>query len=318
MMLSLVAVQNVELEVSTADLVETTFNISYKKDYLLIQLNRLSMTEHQQLEDDRDLISTRRSALKIAAGAVTVSALGTSPVTAQAIDDGDTSVPIGEVGVTNFEQPDRGTFFTEELRRTYDDPVVIMKPVGPAGSHPAHIRIQNVSSDSFEYQLEEWSDKDGPHTEVRVSYVVFESGQYILDGNNVLAGTTTATDSFTTVSLDTAFDNPVLLTQSQTRNDSEYIVTRNQIRTGSGVGEFDVRVQEEEGAGGTHAAETIGYVVIEQGEGSVGDTSFEVGRTAPTVTDSPEAVSFGESFDSQPLFIGDLQTFNGKDTAQLR
>lgn len=245
--------------------------------------------------------------------------LGLGVTTAES-SQSDSEGVIGEVGVTTVDQPDRDTFFTVDLQHTYENPVVVMKPVGSVGPHPAHIRLKNVQSESFEYQVEEWSSTDGPHNEVRVSYIVVEAGQHSLDGKHIEAGTVQTDHEFTTVQLMSEFtDVPVAFTQSQTENGGDNIVTRNQVReNGSFDSKIQTRVQEAEGADGKHALETVGYIAIEPGTGADETVPFEVGRTGETVSDQPEQITFAEPFDQTPRFIADMQTINGNDTAQTR
>lgn len=283
------------------------------------------MAEEPQLDADRDLTSTRRNALKTAIGAATATTLGAAPVTAQTAG-GDPDI-VGEVGVLSFSQPDRGTFFRRGLEQTYTDPVVIMKPVGSVGDHPAHIRLRNISSNSFEYQVEEWSSTDGPHREVRVSYLVVEAGNHSIAGQTVEAGTTRTDSTFSAVELDSEFTSPVVFSQSQTVNDPEPIVTRNRVVSSDGITELNILLQEEMAASGDHADEEVGYVIMEAGTGSVekttsGDRStgvpFEVGKTDEVVDHTPTTIPLSVEFDSLPRFIADMQTYSGDDTAQTR
>jgi PKD repeat protein len=231
-------------------------------------------------------------------------------------DDEDTGA-IGEVGKLTPNQPDQSTWFTAELRNSYDDPVVIMKPVGSAGDQPAHIRLKNVQGDSFEYKVEEWSHTNDGHKEVDVYYIVLEAGTHELDdGMTVEAGTERINHEFSTIGLSGDYsDTPVAFTQSQTYNGPDQIVTRNKnVDTGS----IETRLQEEEGADGEHAYETVGYIAVDQGTGSNDGVPFEVGRTGNVVTDYPHNIGFSQSFGSTPQFVADMQTFDGQDTAEVR
>ena len=232
------------------------------------------------------------------------------------VTDGRTGV-IGEVSKLTPKQPDQSTWFTAELRKSYDDPVVIMKPVGTAGPQPAHIRLKNVQSDSFEYKVEEWSHTNDDHAEVDVYYAVVESGTHKLnDGTTLEAGTEQINHVFSTISLSGGYsDTPVAFTQSQTYNGGDQIVTRNR---NIGTNSMETRLQEEEGADGEHAYETVGYLAIETGSGDSNGVPFEAARTANIVDENPHTIEFSESFGSTPQFIADMQTFDGKDTAEVR
>jgi hypothetical protein len=176
--------------------------------------------------------------------------------------------------------------------------------------------LRNVQSGSFEYQLEEWGYDDGPHTTETVSYTVMEAGQHTLpDGTTVGAGTVPTDEGFASVGFTQSFATaPVVLSQAQTRNGPQAIVTRQQ---GISSGGFDVRVQEAE-ANGTHATERVGYIAIEAGTGTFNGVDFEAGRTADVVTHNWQQVSFGGSYAGSAVFLAGMQTFDGDDTAGLR
>jgi len=106
----------------------------------------------------------------------------------------------------------------------------------------------------------------------------------------------------------------VVLTQAQTYNGGDPIVTRQRDVSAAGT---QVRVQEEE-ARGRHLAETIGYIVIEPGTGSNDGTSFEAGRTRNTMTDTPRTIGFSQDMGSTPVFLAGMQTFDGPDSSGLR
>ncbi|MFB6268556.1 MAG: PKD domain-containing protein [Halobacterium sp.] len=234
------------------------------------------------------------------------------------IEDGDVaSSTIGEIGHVTVNQTSRSEWFTLDLQNNYDSPVVIMKPVGPTGSHPAHVRIRDVQSGSFQYKIEEWSSTDGPHQSVRISYFVVESGTHELaDGMTLEAGTVNTDHNFSSVEFASSFDTrPVVFSQSQTHNGNQYIVTRNNNVTTSS---FLTRVQEEEGADGNHTIETVGYVAVEPGTGTNQDTPFEVGRTDPVVEEAGYTIDFARTYDSSVEFVADMQTQNGGNTAEPR
>lgn len=229
--------------------------------------------------------------------------------------DVEAALAIGESGTVSVHQPDRTTWRTVNLKSSYDNPVVIMEPVSYQGGQPAHIRLRNVRSGSFQYQIEEWAYLDGPHTTEQIHYVVMEAGTYTSSaGNRVEVNTMTTDHQFTRKDFSQHFTNrPVVLTQAQTRNGSHQIVTRQRKVSSNGT---DIRVQEEE-ARDQHLNENIGYIAIEPGVFSMNGTQFEVGRTPDTVTHRWHQINFQQTYES-PLFITDMQTFDGPNTAGLR
>ena len=106
---------------------------------------------------------------------------------------------------------------------------------------------------------------------------------------------------------------PIVLTQPQTFNGPQSIVTRLRNVSSSS---FDVGLQEEE-ARGWHKAETVGYIALELATGRINGTPFEVQQTGVNITGEWSRISFQQRYNS-PQFIADIQTFNGGDTANLR
>jgi hypothetical protein len=104
--------------------------------------------------------------------------------------DNDKPPYIGEAGTVTVEQEDASAWCTQELKHSYMDPVVVMSPVSHNGGQPATVRVRNVSSDRFEFQIDEWKYLDGGHKSETLGYVVMEAGAHTLgDGTQVQAGT---------------------------------------------------------------------------------------------------------------------------------
>jgi len=229
---------------------------------------------------------------------------------------GPTNGTIGETGSETVRQSDASQWHTVDLDNSYENPVVVMQPVSSEGPDPVHVRLRNVQSGSFEFQLEEWGYLDGPHKTETVSYTVMEAGQHTLpDGTIVEAGTVQSDEEFANVGFAQSFSTkPVVLSQSQTTNGPQPIVTRQQGISSDG---FNVRVQEEE-ALGTHNTERVGYIAIEPGTGTNNGAGFDVGRTGDTVTDDPHTIGFSRDVGSTSVFLAGMQTFDGGDPSGLR
>jgi hypothetical protein len=191
-----------------------------------------------------------------------------------------------------------------------------MQPVSYEGPDPVHVRLRNVQEGSFEYQLEEWGYDDGGHTSETIAYTVIEQGVHVLpDGTTIEVGTVSTDHTFASVGFSQEFSTtPVVLSQAQTRNGSQPIVTRQRDVSPSGL---DVKVQEAE-ANGTHNTERVGYIAIDPGAGSFGGISFEAGTTGDVVTHDWQQVSFGGSYGGSPGFLAAMQTYAGPDASELR
>ena len=135
------------------------------------------------------------------------------------------------------------------------------------GSEAAHVRVKNVTSASFEYQVEEWPGSGLAHATETLNYLVIEAGTYDLGSDNKLvAGNAPAiSDTFTPVTWGYTFPaTPVVFSQSQSYNEATPIVTRHQSVTTTG---FSLRVQEANYYA-VHATENVGYIVIGVGVNS--------------------------------------------------
>ncbi|WP_458208804.1 hypothetical protein [Haladaptatus sp. NG-SE-30] len=199
--------------------------------------------------------------------------------------------------------------------------IAIAKPLSYNGGQPTHVRLRNIADGDFEYKLEEWAYLDGSHITETFHSLVTRPGERELqlgDGTSyrVKAGTESVREDFVTVSLDDFFGTgtPVVLAQSQTFNGSQPIISRLKNISSSS---FEVRLQEEEAFDDGHTNETVGYVALQQTTGQLDGTPFEVQRTGATVTNEWTRITFQQEYEI-PRFIGDLQTFNGPDTANLR
>ncbi len=167
---------------------------------------------------------------------------------------------IGESGVTSGSQPNGSTWTNITLNNSYTDPVVIMQPLSSNGDQPAHVRLRNVENNSFEYQIEEWDYLDQSHIPEDMYYLVVENGSHRISDLNLEAGVVESNDSWSIINYVEGFtDTPVVLSQVQTYNEDQAIVTRQRYVDRAG---FEISCQEEEDNDGSHTAESVGYVVI--------------------------------------------------------
>lgn len=168
---------------------------------------------------------------------------------------------IGWAGTVEFGQSDEEYWHTVDFGgEEYDDPVVFATIQTYNGENPSHVRLRNVSSESFDLQIEEWDYLDGSHVEETIGYLVLDSGAHVLaDGTQLHAGTIQATQKWFNVEFVPDFEGetPSILAQCQTRNGHNEVVTRTTNLDAHG---FDVRLQEEEGRDGEHDVEYVGFL----------------------------------------------------------
>lgn len=119
---------------------------------------------------------------------------------------------------------------------------------------------------------------------------------------------------WTQVQLTESFSNPVVLVSPSGFNESDPVVIRMRNVTSSS---FEIRLQEWDYLDGGHATETIHYMVIEQGHFTLDDgTQVEAGSfIADTAKVQP---SYSQSFQSTPVLLTSIATFNEQDTVTGR
>ena len=223
---------------------------------------------------------------------------------------------IGEIGQLSINQPNANRWHKMTFLNEFRNPVVIMQPMSYNGGDPAVIRIRNVTTLDFEFQIDEWDYLDGGHVKETITYLVMETGLWI-NGLVYEVGKVRTNHNFKSVNLKYPFPSgSVILTQAQTINGTAAITTRQEPVAGG----FRVKVQEEEAADGIHATEDIGYIAILPGEGPFGKfqalsakTGNVVSHNFKTINYSFTTPTFGNSY-----FLAGMQTFEGIDTASLR
>ncbi len=208
---------------------------------------------------------------------------------------------------------------TVNLPFSFNNPVVVAGGSTRDGGHQGVVRVQNVTSDSFEIRFQEWDYRDGRHTTENIGYLVVEAGTHTLtDGTQLVAGTTTLTnESFKTLSFETSFSaTPLVIAHTMTNNDPSAVVERVRNINNS---TFQMQFNEEEVADGVHATETVGYIAIDQGSATSGDTVLNAVTTGNSVTHKDTTVDFGDIGGSDsPVILSDMQTRDGGDAATLR
>ncbi|MGD1806664.1 calcium-binding protein [Dapis sp. BLCC M126] len=238
------------------------------------------------------------------------------------------SVVIGEYGTIDGLEIGWQTI---DLDNTYVNPVVITSDPTYNGTDVAAIRLRNVDSDSFEARiLEPDYYTDNFHGGETISYVVVEAGEWELnDGTRINAGLHNTdnlvqaqsdldTVDFTDNGLSDFSSTPTVLTQVQTFDGDDWVVTRvdGQSQTG-----FQVGMQEEESRNsGTHATESIGWLAIEDGASfdSSGDLLLQGGTTGAQVDENFTTINYSQSFDVAPTLIAKMASFDGIDPSVLR
>ena len=108
---------------------------------------------------------------------------------------------------------------------------------------------------------------------------------------------------------------PVAISQIQTHTGGDWVKTRHRNLSPNG---FQVRM-EEDGQDTGHNQETIGWLTLPSGSGTLGGLAYEAMVTPAEVTHEPYDIAFSTRFPSNiPALFGAMSTFNGGDPAHLR
>ncbi|MEC3862425.1 hypothetical protein VK792_14125 [Mesobacterium sp. TK19101] len=211
---------------------------------------------------------------------------------------------------------------TISLGHDFINPVIFALPASQVGSQPAIVRITDVTSNAFTAYIQEPNNEDGTHIAETFSWMAIEAGTWMLeDGTRLAAGemdTALLTSAgFESLTFGAAFDSaPVVMSQVQTNNGADYVVTRQDNITGTGM---NIALQEEEALnGGGHAVETVGWFAIEGGNGSWNGNPFEARMLDDAVDEDFDTFQFTQSFGSAPNMLAGLASYNGEDPASLR
>ncbi|MEL6438904.1 MAG: tandem-95 repeat protein [Cyanobacteria bacterium J06621_8] len=229
------------------------------------------------------------------------------------------TVTIGEFGqVDNFDHNRQ----TIELSNDYVNPVVFALPLSRNGGDPAVVRITDIESNSFTAYVQEAEYRDGWHTRESFSYLVVEAGNWELEDGTLLEVGTLNTHKLTTEgwenpSFDLDFeDTPVILSQVQTNNGTQFVRTRQR---GASVDGFLLSMEEEEALKASgHLTETVGWLAVESGQGDWGELQYQAGHTDNLVNHRGYSLNFDVNFESEPLLLASLASVNGGDSAGLR
>ena len=216
------------------------------------------------------------------------------------------------------------SFNTVNLNQSYLNPVVIPFYFESANTEPVTVRLNNITSSSFEMKLQTSSGANAnPET---VHYMVIEEGTYQLpDGRKIEAHRhTTSTIGYKhswnsdLISYSNSYATaPIVFHQVQTNNDSNWI--ESWVRSDSSQSQPPTTTGFRMGLNGaeavtTHGSETIGWVAVETGSGTLNGINYEFQQTSDSVRGHDNGCytyAFLNAYTSNPLVIGDQQEMDG-------
>lgn len=143
-------------------------------------------------------------------------------------------------------------------------PIVLTTVSSHNDEVPVVGRINNVSSDSFEYRLQEEQRQDNKHFEEKIAYLAWETGSGVDSGlrYEVSRSKDNVTNYWRTVLFNNEFSTlPFFLADMQTMDGGDTAAIRYKKLRSDGV---KVRVQEEQSKDKevSHTSEVVGYIVV--------------------------------------------------------
>jgi PKD repeat protein len=220
---------------------------------------------------------------------------------------------VGEVVVDH-------TWQAVSFRVPFLDPVVIVGAFGHKDKEPGVIQLRNVTSRGFDIRVQEWDYLDGVHVQETVGYLVMERGSHRLsDGTQVEAGgfTIDRTAGFETILFKQSFKTvPVVFTAVTPKEAGTKAVTGRVQNID--IKSFQYRLQEQQRNTPTTAQETVSYLAWEPSMGTVDEIQFEVDRTREVVQNQFQSILYLSKFSTVPVFLAEMQTFNGAEPSNVR
>ncbi len=182
---------------------------------------------------------------------------------------------------------------TVVLSDTYQDMVVIAAVQYGTADQPAVARVRNAAGNAFEVRVQNPSDV--PLSGYTIQYLVAEAGVYTLADDGIQLEAVKYQSSLTdrkgswtgsARSYAQSYSNPIVLGQVMSENDSRWSVfwARGSGRTSAPeVSALYTGKHVGEDPDVARATETIGYIVVEAGSGSIGGLNYAAGRTQDNV-----------------------------------
>ena len=221
-----------------------------------------------------------------------------------------------------------GSPVTVVLVNSYTSPVVACTVQYNNNTTPVVPRVSAVGSSSFQVRLQ--NPSGGAVATDDVNCLVVEEGTWTIDGVNIEAQTylSTLTDrrgnwTGQSQSYGQAYTNPVIIGQVMTENDANWShfwsnggsrqtpPSAATLNTGKSVGEDTVT---------SRADETVGFIVIEAGHGTIGGVEFEAALGADTVrgvgNNPPYSYAYSTEFAASPtVAVMSQAAMDGNDGA---
>ncbi|HET6426983.1 MAG TPA: Calx-beta domain-containing protein, partial [Phycisphaerae bacterium] len=273
--------------------------------------------------DDSEIENNETVTITLAAG--TGYTIGTADSDTVTIVSDDVPGPVFEHGV--LSGVDNSDWTTVNLTHTYTSMVVVCTPNYDNTSVPLVVRVRNASGGSFDVMAQRADGLSGTVSGIDVHYFVVEEGVYTdaADGVKMEAVrfTSTVTDEDAnwtgqSRSYSNSYTTPVVVGQVMTYNDADWSAfwacgslrtdppSSSALTVGKMVGEdSDV----------TRADETIGYVVVEAGLGTMTGVGFVAGLGGDSILGVADSPPYSYSLSGLPTVETAVASLAGMDGA---
>ncbi|MGB1259036.1 MAG: cadherin domain-containing protein [Akkermansiaceae bacterium] len=182
-----------------------------------------------------------------------------------------------------------GSWTSVDLGQSYNSAVIIATPIYPNSSvAPVVTRIRNVSGSGFEVKIDRADGQTGA-VSCDVSIVAVEEGVYTVANDGVKMEAVKYTSTITGAknawtsesrSYQNAYTSPVVVGQVMSANDADWSTfwCHGSSRTSPpNAGNLNLGKMVAEDPDKTRANETVGYIVIESGNGSINGVNYTAG-----------------------------------------
>ncbi|TWU57095.1 Dockerin type I repeat protein [Rubripirellula tenax] len=138
---------------------------------------------------------------------------------------------------------------------------------------------------------------------------------FVGDGQIGLVGTAQVSDTWETINLTQTFVNPVVIAGPPSQNDGSPATVRvRNVNSNS----FEISVDEWDYLDGTHATETVSYLVVEGGTHRLTDGTRLVAGYLTDQTHTWTSFSTDDLFSSRPVLLSQIMTDNDAAAATTR
>ncbi len=202
-------------------------------------------------------------------------------------------------------------------------PAVILGPLSSNDNTPITSRIANIGSYGFDVKLDNWNYQGLSHGNENISFYSGRTGHRESNDLEYEFGfVDNVKETYKWVYFEEPFDVIPIVVVSQVSN-NESTPTFVRVHTVQ-LNRFRIKIQEEQAEDGIHLPETVSYIAMEPGEGTINGRKVFAGLTNREVRhnwfniDFPLDIGGAPLFENNPLFLAGMQSAYSAETAVLR